>query len=110
MSAPQWAPLDDETHTLLDTLAHDWRPFAEDDRNLIAQAIRDDAEAHGGSIDPNRVRRAVLGRVQSQRIGQTYRALRLAGVIATDGYGENRDKSGNAGKPALRYRWIGGEA
>lgn len=107
MSAPQWSPVDDDTDTLLTTLAADWRPFAEDDRNLIARAIRDDAEAHGGSIDPNRVRRAVLGRVQSQRIGQTYRALRLAGVIATDGYGTNRDGSGNGGKPQLEYRWVG---
>jgi len=108
MSAPQWSSLDDPTADLLSTLAADWRPFVVEDMNLVAQAIRADAEAHGGRIDPNRVRRAVDGRVKPQRVGITYRSLRLAGQIVPDGYGTNDDASGNAGKPQIRYRWVGG--
>jgi hypothetical protein len=107
MTAARWAAVDDATDDLLSTLAADWRPFVVEDMNLVAQAIRADAESHGGRIDPNRVRRALDGRVKPQRVGITYRSLRLAGQIAVDGYGTNDDTSGNAGKPQLQYRWTG---
>jgi len=88
---PQWSSLDDPTADLLSTLAADWRPFVVEDMNLVARAIRDDAD----------------GRVKPQRVGITYRSLRLSGQIVPDGYGTNDDASGNAGKPQIRYRWVG---
>ena len=113
MSAPTWAPVDDDTASLLDLIAEDWRPFAEADRNTIATAIREDAEAHGGEVHPNRVRAALAGlpvieQPKPTRVGPTYRALCLSGVIAENGWDISNDTHGkNAGKPCRIYRWVG---
>jgi hypothetical protein len=108
MTAPRWEPTDAATGSLLDLLAADWLPFAEADRNLIARAIRDDAEAHGGHVSANRVRRRIPARVGPQRVGPVYRALCLQGVLAVDGWEVSNDRNGkNAGKPCRTYRWVG---
>lgn len=102
------APVDHGTGSLLDLLAVEWLPFAEDDRNLIARAIRDDAEAHDGHVSANRVRRALAGRVKPQRVGPTYRALCLQGIIRAEGWEVSDDLTGrNSGRPARTYRWVG---
>lgn len=109
------APVDHGTASLLDLLAADWTPFAEEDRNRVAWAIRRDAREHGGEVHPNRVRRLIAGIVKPTRVGPVYRALCLQGVIApngwdiNDGTGVDRANSGNGGKPARLYRWTGGE-
>ena len=108
MSAPAWGPLDPDTADLLDLLANDWTPFAEDDRNVIAQAIRQDALAHDGEVSQNRVRKLIDGRVFHKRVGPTYRALVLSGHLAIDGWEVSDDVLGrNQGKPCRRYRWTG---
>lgn len=113
MSAPQWSPVDDDTASLLDLVDSDWRPFAEADRNTIARAIRDDAQAHDGEVHPNRVRRAlaalpVLEQPKPTRVGPTYRALCLSGALAKTGWDISNDTRGkNAGKPCRIYRWLG---
>ena len=110
MSAqPAWSPVDDYTGDLLDLIQSDWTPFAEDDRNLIARAIRDDALAHDGMVSANRVRDAIAGKVKPQRVGPVYRALALFGELEVAGYETTEPtKTGrNGGKPAMTYRWIG---
>ena len=111
---PTFAPTDDATGSLLDLINADWRPFCEDDRNTIARAIRDDAEANGGSINANRVRDRlaalpVLDQPKPQRVGPVYRALCLAGVISVDGWDTtlHTETGRNGGKPARTYRWVG---
>lgn len=112
-TAPTWSAIDDPTADLLSTLNADWRPFAEDDRNTIAAAIKADAETHDGQVHPNRVRRDLAGKVKPQRIGPVYRALCLLGVLTTDGWdvndgtGVDRENSGNGGRPLRLYRWVG---
>ena len=109
MSYPS-APVDHDTASLLDLIAADWTPFAEDDRNIIANAIRDDARAHGGHVSQNRVRPVIAGRVFHKRVGPTYRALCLAGHLRADGWEVSSDEAGrNSGKPCRTYVWTGGE-
>jgi len=111
MAQPQWSPVDNTTASLLDLIQSDWRPFAQDDMNTIAAAIKLDAETHDGEIHPNRVRRDLAGKVKPQRVGITYRAMCLAGLIEVDGWdvndgtGVDRENSGNSGKPQRTYRW-----
>jgi hypothetical protein len=108
MTAPRWEPTDAATGSLLDLLAADWLPFAEADRNLVARAIRDDAEAHDGHVSANRVRRRISGKVDPRRVGPVYRALALAGTIRAEGWEVSDDRLGrNAGRPARTYRWVG---
>lgn len=102
------APVDDGTASILDLIAADWTPFAEEDRNTIARAIRDDAEAHDGHVSANRVRRVIGGKVHPRRVGPVYRALCLQGVIAPEGWEVSDDLAGrNSGKPCRTYRWVG---
>lgn len=110
---PNWAPVDDDTGSLLTLINADWRPFADTDRNTIAAAIKLDAETHDGKVHPNRVRRDLAGKVKPQRIGPLYRALCLLGALEVDGWdvndgsGVDRENSGNRGKPQRTYRWLG---
>jgi hypothetical protein len=108
-TAPQWEPVDDATGSLLDLLAEDWRPFAEDDRDLIANAIRDAAIAHPfRMVSPNLVRAALDGRVKPQRVGPVYRALCLMGYLVPCGWETSDDRHGrNTGRPARLYEWVG---
>lgn len=108
MTAPQWTSVDPNTADLLDLLAADWTPWADEDRNLIARAIRDDAAANGGRVDPNRVRRALAGQVKPQRVGPVYRLLAQQGVIRPDGWVVSDDKHGrNSGRPVRVWIFNG---
>lgn len=110
---PTFAPVDPDTATLLDLLHASWLPFADCDRNTVAQAIKADAEANCGHVSPNRVRSALaaLPRAEQpkpQRVGPVYRALVCADVLAVDGWETSDDLTGrNSGKPHKTYRWIG---
>lgn len=108
MSAPQWAAVDEATGDLLDLIQADWLPFADDDRNAIAYAIREDARRHDGHVSSNRVRAAITRQVAPHRVGPVYRALCLAGVLRVDGWETSDDTKGrNSGKPCRTYRWTG---
>lgn len=113
MSAlPHWESVDDATGDLLDLIQSDWRPFADRDRNTVARAIRDDAEAHDGHVSPNRVRATlaalpILEQPKPQRVGPVYRALALLDLIRADGFEVSDDLTGrNSGRPSRTYRWI----
>lgn len=82
-----------------------------EDRATVEAAIRADAAANGGHVDPNRVRESLTNQygltVYSRVIGATYSALRQAGVIRADGWTTSTDVTGgNAGKPARTYRLV----
>lgn len=87
-----------------------------EDYRLAIEAILDDADAHDGWINPNRVREAVSDdtgiRINPRVIGKAYRDLARAGaiyrlngpewwVISTD------KRGGNAGKQARVWRRAG---
>jgi hypothetical protein len=96
--------------SLLDLIATD--PLHRGDRERVEAAIREDASAHSGHVDPNRVRAALSNThgldVYPRVMSATYSALRRAGVIVPDGWTVNTDRAGgNAGKPARTYRLVG---
>ena len=82
-----------------------------DARRHVIEAIALCAETRGGIVSPNAVR-AILAAmpewdVAPHVVGQTYRALRLAGHLAYAGTEISDDvKGGNAGKIHRTYRWV----
>lgn len=82
------------------------------DRELVEQTIKADADAHGGEINPNRVRDALTrgGQlvVSPRVLSAVYFALRRGRQIAHAGWTESTDlRSRNRHKPARLWRWIG---
>lgn len=97
---------------LLDAVAENPQPLAQQHRERIVDAIRADARAHGGTVHPNRVRAALSNRIGLQvnprMLSAAYSALRAQGVLAFDHWGTNDDTAGgNAGKPQRVWRWTG---
>lgn len=93
--------------------------LASTDRKAIEDAIRADAAAHDGVVDPNRVRAALAdyratfteqerSRLFSRLLSATYSALAAEGRLESLGYiGENDDTAGgNGGKPQRHWRWT----
>lgn len=111
---PTFSPVGEDTGNLLDTIYADWRPFAERDKDTVAQAIWADARTNNAQVSPNRVRAAlaelpVLKQPKPQRVGAVYRALCLQGFLTPIGFEESDDLAGrNRGKPHRVYRWVGG--
>ena len=82
-----------------------------DARRRVVEAIALDAELHGGIVSPNRVRAHLAAmpewEVPPPVVGQTYRALRLAGHLAYAGTEISDDvRGGNAGKIHRTYAWV----
>lgn len=82
-----------------------------DARRHVIEAICLDAELHRGTVSPNRVRAHLASMpewdIPPQTVGQTYRALRLAGHLEHAGTEISDDiKGGNAGKIHRTYRWV----
>lgn len=96
-------PVDDNTAAVLDLIAAD--DIHARDRAAITEAILADGKAHGGEVDPNRVRDAIPAWVYSRVIGATYRVLATKGVLVPDGWVISTDVKGrNSGRPARKYR------
>jgi len=101
-----YSATDPDTQAILELIDGD--PRHRRDREVIIEAIRADALAHGGEVDQNRVR-PHLTTVYPRVIGSTYNALAARGVITFLRWTVNEDKKGrNSGRPARVYRWIGG--
>jgi hypothetical protein len=97
---------------LLEAVAENPQPIAQQHRDRIRAAITADGRAHGGEVNPNRVRATLsnhLGlQVQPQQLSATYSALSSQGVLVFDHWGTNDDTRGkNAGKPQRVWRWAG---
>lgn len=104
MSAQAWSPDDhDDLMALIDS-----DPIHADDSARIKAAIIADGKAHGGHIDPNRVRAALRNAsgeldVWHKSVGPAYSSLKAAGLISESVAirSEDHSKRGrNAG------RWI----
>lgn len=86
-------------------------PLRDTDRRLILGAILSDARAHGGHVDPNRVRESLRDMagdlmVKPRMLSGAYRVLRGLDGTREGPETVNTDKhGGNAGKP-LRTLWV----
>lgn len=105
------APVADETAALLDLIAGD--PLHERDRATIVRAIVAEAHVHGPVLDPNRLRSRLRDEhgksiVYPRVVGAVMQALARAGVLEPAGWVTSTDReSGNAGRPARRWRLVG---
>lgn len=95
---------------LLDLLAADQTPIAQDDAKRIRAAILADGRAHDGRVDCNRVRSRLTNNgghldVAPRRVGPQYHGMVRSGLLRTLGYLDvNHDVAGrNAGRPAMAY-------
>jgi hypothetical protein len=78
-----------------------------DEHEVIVTAMREDAGANGGIVDPNRVRERLLplGLVRPQVLSAAYRVFKESGWLVKVDETVNTDtRSGNAGKPQALYR------
>lgn len=112
MSAPQWAPIDDDTADLLTLVADDGRLCVEAEWDLYVECLRwsQNCVAGGDSrINPNVLRGVIAGRIKPQRVGAfTHRALSAGLVEYTGQYVISTDTRGkNSGKPCRELRWVG---
>lgn len=109
---PQWEPTDQADLLALVAQGSLATDTADKEWDLFSSCLVAAAAGSALTINPNRLRRAINGRIKPQRVGAfTHRALR-AGLIAYTGqYVVSDDKhGGNAGKPCREMRWIGGES
>lgn len=101
---------------LLTSVAENPTPIADGYRHRILAAIKADADAHDGRISTNRVRSALSNAngltVDPRMLSATYSALAARGVIRSLGWLDTNDdtRSGNAGRPARAWEWIGDAA
>ncbi len=94
-------------------VAENPHPLYDADRATIEQAMRADAMAHDGVIDPNRVRAALRSatgelRVHPRVLSGMYSSLAAQGKIRSLGWnGTNDDVAGgNAGRPMRMWQWV----
>lgn len=95
---------------LLRSVADNPQPVAQQQRDRIRAAILADGRAHGGEVNPNRVRAALSNRhgltVHHAMLSAHYGVMRAEGLIERHGWIENDDaRSGNRGKFVHRW-WL----
>jgi hypothetical protein len=111
-TAPQWSPVDDETHDILHLVADETHPSVSYEWNLWVTAARQVASENGGIVDPNRLRELVRGNVAPKRCGAfVHRALTSGLMVPTGEWVVSTDRQGkNGGKPCRVFAWVGGES
>ena len=115
---PAWSATDEQTGSLLDLLADDGTVSTDYEWDLYVDCLRDVAISAwrfgnvDDTIDPNRLRSVIDGRIKPQRVGAfTHRALSQGLVEYTGRYVVSTDTAGrNSGKPCRELRWIGSAA
>lgn len=96
-------PVDDDTAEVLQLVAGD--DVHARDRQAVVEAILADGRAHGGEVNPNRVRSLIPGWVFHRVVGACYHSLAAKRVIVADGWVISDDAKGrNSGRPARKYR------
>lgn len=95
---------------LLDAVAENPQPLAQQHRDRIRAAIVADGRSHGGEVNPNRVRAALSNRhgltVPPRMLSATYSVMCSEGLLERHGWIESDDTAGgNAGKRLGRY-WL----
>ena len=109
-TAPQWSPVDDETNDLLALVAMGplAPPTADEEWAEFVAALRFVAQGNDGVISANAMRELIHDVVKPCRIGPFYSKASAQNLIVVDGWDITEGSpSGNDGKPARLYRWIG---
>jgi len=111
MTAPQFAPITDDTADLLTLVADVDRPIGADAPALFLAACRRDAEAHGGEVSVNRVRALLADAdIPPRRYSSLWAAFTGRGKpMRKSGGWETCEgsASGNDGRPFQRRVWVG---
>lgn len=112
MSAPSFAPVDDETYDLLALVADVTRPVGRDVPDLFLAACERDAAAHDGRVSVNRVRALLADEdipprryssLWSHYTGPGRPMVKVAGEWETCA----GSSSHNDGRPFAVRRWVG---
>lgn len=111
MSAPQFAPVDDETNDLLALVADLDSPIGQDDPDIFLAACRRDAMAHGGEVSVNRVRELLSDQgIEPHRYSAFWNTFTGRGrpMQKADGWETcSGSTSRNDGRPFRLRRWTG---
>ena len=106
---PRWAPVDSDTGDLLDLLAID-DSLRADDWPFFLGVLKEAAAKNGGVIDQNHTRPRLHGEIRPARIGALYRRACREGLIRANNEDYTKtanSQSGNVGRPAKTYTWLG---
>jgi hypothetical protein len=108
VSAPQWAPVDDDTADLLALVRDEGHPSADHEWALFVDAVRTVAR-RDGMVRPNDLRPLVRGRVAPKRLGAFHHRALSSGLLTVTGEWEiSNDREGrNAGRPMRVLRLTG---
>lgn len=117
MSAPRWAPVDDETADLLALVADTERVVGADVPALFLAACEADAQAHDGLVSVNRVRaRLADADIPPRRYSSLWSRFTgtdkpMRKMTPADGAQVweicEGSRSGNDGRPFPLRRWVG---
>ena len=104
MTAPTWSPSGEDD--LLALVAQGSATgTADDEWAFYLEALRTEAIAGAGDIDPNRLRGRVRGAVYHKRLGAFAHRAVSRGLVTYDGWTESTDREGrNAGRPIRKMR------
>lgn len=111
MSAPQFAPVDDETCDLLSLVADVEASVGRDAPAMFLDACRRDAMANDGLVSVNRVRSLMTGAgIEPHRYSSFWSAFtgKNKPMVKADGWEVcDGSTSGNDGRPFRLRRWVG---
>ncbi len=111
MSAPQFAPVDDDTNDLLSLVADITSPIGQDDPDQFLAACRLDAMAHDGEVSVNRVRALMSDAgIEPHRYSAFWNTFTGKGrpMVKADAWEVcEGSTSGNDGRPFRLRRWVG---
>lgn len=111
MSAPHFAPIDEDTNDLLHLVADVDSPIGADAPELFLAACRRDAMAHDGIVSVNRVRVLMAeAQVEPHRYSSFWSAFTGRGKPMQKAEGWETcegSSSGNDGRPYRLRRWVG---
>lgn len=110
MSAPMFAPVDDETCDLLSLVADCGSPIGRDDPEDFLAACRRDAMAHNGEVSVNRVRFLMSDAgIEPHRYSSFWNTFTGKGrpMIKADRWETcEGSTSGNDGRPYRLRTWV----
>lgn len=111
MSAPAFAPADEETYDLLSAVAEPHPVIGADVPGLFLAACKRDAEIHGGFVSVNRVRALLVDAdIPPRRYSALWAHFTGEGkpMVKADTWETcSGSTSGNDGRPFRLRRWVG---
>lgn len=108
---PTWAPMDDDSASLLSLVADTNHPSADFEWRAFLGVLSATAGEHDGIVNPNHTRELLRGVVAPRRIAAFFSAAARSGLIERAGWVESTDATGrNSGRPCRTYKWLGDAA